>query len=583
MKNTILTFINVVVLAAVLTTVYHFYLIELDSKIEINCDYEYSVMTNTLSLSCDVEDEDIIISDDYPLSLYLFDDSDLIIFENQLNIGINEFEIGDLENNSLYSVSVEGFDLIAETYTSTIYSEFNFSTVREGIIVPEYIFTENFITDTEYHFYIDVIDLDNCVTSVDISLYNNSDELIMTQNYTVLDNIDFSFTELNPSYEYSINIEINYIINDYDQLDTILIPGEFTTLDTKVSPSAELSNVYSDNVNLSFGLDTSDNDATNVLYTVELIDIDNYVLYSEISSSNEITLDVNEISGSYYISIKASYLLSGNTYTDIELATYNIYSNELSNFFILPSIEVVDTSLPLSNYDDYANYIFTFFNEGISEFSINCVAPVNCSELVLNSEYSSIPFEVTDFVHAYNDINIISYSYTSTELSVTVGKEYSIEDMGLVDQEVDTILNLIITEHMTDYEKILAVHDYVVNNTVYDTICYDDIDACDTDHTAIGVLFDELAVCEGYAHTIDIMLRALQIPTFKISSSSHQWNAVYYDEGWYHLDATWDDPITSNGNNVLNHYYFLINSAELLEEDPTSSHDYLTTLIDFME
>lgn len=583
MKNLFLSFINIVVLAAVLTTVYHSYIVELDNSLVVDCDYEYIVDSNSLLLNCDVKDKDLIISEYHPLSLYLLDNDEMVVLERQLNSGINTFEFNDLDNNSIYSIFVEGFDFVAETYTPTIYSEYNFSTARAGIIVPTYTFTENFVTDTEYHFSIDIIDLDNCVSSVDISLFDNLNELIMTQNYTVLDNLDFSFTELNPNYEYSINIEINYIINDYDQLNKIFVPTEFTTLGTQVSPSAELSNVYNDNVNLSFSLNTYDNDATNVFYTVELVDMNSDVLYSEISSNGEIELDIFSISGSYYISVKVSYLLNGNNYSGVELVTYNIYSNELSNFFLLPSVVVVNTDLPLTSYDDYANYMFTYFNQGLTEFSINCEAPVDCSELVLNDDYSYIPFEVTDFVHAYNDINTISYSYTSTKLNVTVGREYSIEDIGLVDQEVDRILNLIITEPMTDYEKILAVHDYVVNNTVYDTTCYDDINSCDNDHTAIGVLFDEFAVCEGYAHTIDIMLRALQIPTFKISSNTHQWNAVYYDEGWYHLDATWDDPVTNNGNNVLNHDFFLINTVDLLAEDSSSSHDYLTTFLDFME
>ncbi len=583
MKNLFLSFINIVVLAAVLTTVYHSYVVQLDDSLVVDCDHEYVAETNSLLLNCDVKDEDLIISEDHPLSLYLLDTDNLIVIERQLVIGTNAFEINDLDNNSLYSILVEGFEFVTETYTPVIYSEFNFSTVKVGIIVPTYVFTENLVTDTEYHFSIDIIDIDNCASSVDISLYDNSNELIMTQNYTELDNLDFSFTELNPNYEYNVSIEINYVINDYDQLDKIIIPTEFTTLRTQVSPNAELSNVYNDNVNLSFSLDTYDNDATNVFYTIELVDINNDVLYSEVSSNGEIELDVYGISESYYISVKVSYLLNGNTYTGVELVTYNIYSNELSNFFVLPTVMVVNTDLPLTSYDDYANYIFTYFNQGLTDFSITCEAPINCSELVLNDDYSDIPFDVTDFVHAYNDINIISYSYTNTELSVTVGREYSIEEMGLVDQEVDRILNLIITEAMTDYEIILAVHDYVVNNTVYDNICYDDLDSCDNDHTAIGVLFDELAVCEGYAHTIDIMLRALRIPTFKISSNTHQWNAVYYDEGWYHLDATWDDPVTYDGHDVLNHNYFLINSEDLLSEDPSSSHDYLTTFLDFME
>ena len=136
---------------------------------------------------------------------------------------------------------------------------------------------------------------------------------------------------------------------------------------------------------------------------------------------------------------------------------------------------------------------------------------------------------------------------------------------------------------MTDYEKILAVHDYIINNSVYDTDCLDNELTCDNDHTAIGILFDHNAVCEGYAHAVDIMLRALRIPTIKVSSITHQWNAVYYDEAWYHLDATWDDPVTHNGTDLLEHDYFLITSAELETLDDSDSHDFDTQFVNFIE
>lgn len=583
MKKLFLVFVNGVVLVSIVMAVYHFYLVELDNEIIVDCTYEYEVSSNSVLISCDIDDEDLIISDDYPLSLYLYDENDLVVFEQNLESGINNIEIDDLDNNVLYSISVDGYNFITEEYTYTNFSEHNFSTASVDVVIPNYIFTENHISDTEYHFLVEIVDLGECATSVDITLYDDSSDLILTENYTNFDNLDFLFTDLVPSSDYYVDVEINYIINDYNQLSKILFPNEFTTLDILTSPSAELLNVYNDNVNLSFDLIMIDNDATEVLYTIELIDFEDIILYSDVTINSNIVLDVDEISGNYYISIKVSYLLNGIEYTNVELVTYNVYSDELSNFFIIPTVRIVDTELPLTSYDDYASYIFTFLNSGVSEFSIECEAPIDCSELVLNDSYSYIPFEITDLVHAYNDINSISYSYTSTEMNFTVGREYSNADIILVDTEVNNILNEIITESMTEYEKILAVHDYVVNVTVYDTICFEDGSLCDNDHTAIGVFFDELAVCEGYAHAIDIMLRTLQIPTFKMNSDTHQWNAVYYEGAWYHLDATWDDPTTHNGTNILDHTFFLITTAELEAEDSSESHDFATEFVDFME
>ena len=264
------------------------------------------------------------------------------------------------------------------------------------------------------------------------------------------------------------------------------------------------------------------------------------------------------------------------------MAVYSIYNNALSNFFTISTVNIVNTDLPLTSYDDYDDYIYTLFNSGLDEFSIYCEAPVDCSELVLNDLYNRIPFQMADLVHAYYDINEIGFSYSSTVIDFTLSREYSAFEISQVDQEINTILNTIINETMTDHEKVLAVHDYVVNNVVYDEACLNDSNTCDNDHTAIGVLFDGNAVCEGYAHSIDIMLRALRIPTFKISSETHQWNAVYIDDVWYHLDATWDDPVSNNGSNTLTYDFFLVSSVDLLSLDDTGAHTYLTDYVDFI-
>jgi transglutaminase/protease-like cytokinesis protein 3 len=82
---------------------------------------------------------------------------------------------------------------------------------------------------------------------------------------------------------------------------------------------------------------------------------------------------------------------------------------------------------------------------------------------------------------------------------------------------------------------------------------------------------------------MDIFLRALRIPSFRLSSETHQWNVVYYNDKWYHLDATWDDPVTHNGSDILTHTYFLITTEELHILDDSDAHVYSTVYADFIE
>ena len=60
-----------------------------------------------------------------------------------------------------------------------------------------------------------------------------------------------------------------------------------------------------------------------------------------------------------------------------------------------------------------------------------------------------------------------------------------------------------------------------------------------------------------------VFLNRLGLPNFKVSSESHVWNVVYLNNQWLHLDLTWDDPITTNGRDILDHSYFLIDNNKL--------------------
>ena len=77
-----------------------------------------------------------------------------------------------------------------------------------------------------------------------------------------------------------------------------------------------------------------------------------------------------------------------------------------------------------------------------------------------------------------------------------------------------------------------------------------------------------------------IFLSDIGIPNHKISTENHIWNAVYLDNNWYHLDLTWDDPVTSTGENMLIHDYFLITTAQLEQLD-VSQHKYDKTVYGF--
>jgi len=68
-----------------------------------------------------------------------------------------------------------------------------------------------------------------------------------------------------------------------------------------------------------------------------------------------------------------------------------------------------------------------------------------------------------------------------------------------------------------------------------------------------------------------IFLNKMNIINYKISNDEHIWNLVYLDGNWYHLDLTWDDPISDI--NVSRSTYFLI-TTETLEKINDKAHNF---------
>ncbi len=575
--------LNILVLSLISVFVYNILVNDKNNELEVTCISDYVAELNEMNLTCDVLDSGETISNDHPLTIYLYDADEVLLYEQTLSNGENIILFDFLDYNTLYQISIDGYNFIQKEYISNNYFEYVFSTISEGINIPTFILNEVSKSDLTYGFEIELTDIDSIVISILIELYNVDDSLLYNETVTDLENMEFTYEGLASETEYYIKVTALYKINDFNNTAVVVEDYPFTTLRTLLIPSAEISNVINDLTTLSFDLSLNDEDSTNVTYTVELLNLDGSLLDSLVPETTNVLFDVSAITGDYKITVKSSYLFMDITYTDIEILSFNIYNNDYSNFFIIPTLSIVDTSQPLSDYDDYANYIYSYLNEGVSEFTINCTAPVDCTELVNNSLYLGIPFGISNLLHPYYDIRHIGYSFTTTTIVFTTLVNYTQEEIIEVNQAINNILNSIITDEMDDNDKILAIHDYIINTSEYDLDCLENNATCDNDHTAIGILFDYNAVCEGYAHAMDIMLRALKIPSFRLNSDTHQWNVVYYDGGWYHVDPTWDDPITQNGTDKLIHDYFLITTEELNILDTTDAHDFSTEFVDFIE
>ena len=155
---------------------------------------------------------------------------------------------------------------------------------------------------------------------------------------------------------------------------------------------------------------------------------------------------------------------------------------------------------------------------------------------------------------------------------------YSNEEINSIENKISSFEKEYIKSGMNTKDKIKAFHDYLINNSVYDKKRANAIESgndsnTNNSHKATGPLIDGIALCSGYSDAMKIYLDKLGIPNYKISNSNHIWNLVYLDGQWLHLDLTWDDPVTTDGSNILLHKFFLITTSELFKLD-SSGHNF---------
>ncbi|MBQ8540634.1 MAG: hypothetical protein IJ435_04065 [Clostridia bacterium] len=173
--------------------------------------------------------------------------------------------------------------------------------------------------------------------------------------------------------------------------------------------------------------------------------------------------------------------------------------------------------------------------------------------------FSSILFEnpqyyyiVKSFSATLKDAGYIGELYN---LSYTVDSMDEVkETWAEVDKATEEIL-FNISPDMTDFEKIVTVHDYMVNNYVYDL--------ADMDQTYF-ILLKKKGVCIAYAEAFQHVMNVLGIECTVVKSEEmgHTWNMVKLDDRWYHIDVTWDDPRLDRFAQ-MSHEFMLLSESEI--------------------
>ncbi len=114
-----------------------------------------------------------------------------------------------------------------------------------------------------------------------------------------------------------------------------------------------------------------------------------------------------------------------------------------------------------------------------------------------------------------------------------------------------------ISEGMSDYQKELYLHDTLAAHITYV------LDA-ENAHDLYGGLVNGEAVCDGYAKSLQYLLRKAGVQSYIAvgdGGGPHAWNYVLIDGQYYQVDLTWDDQ-----GEELYHAYFNLTDARMGED-----------------
>ena len=290
-----------------------------------------------------------------------------------------------------------------------------------------------------------------------------------------------------------------------------------------------------------------DNELSNKIYNYEqLVDYLEYLVFHQITAPTQIIMefDVDNVQSvlnkafndiKLDSNIKYSGSRKGNIYTiKIEYEEEATQKASLTNLYQqLEGVEQLQDSNRPNSFNDFA------------------IDKLTKSYLVTNSEQLYYIVERGYKPEFDNNFN-------------------SISDVRKLYEEARYILRNIISDDMTEYEKVHAIYDWLVLNVTYDKRLKDYVMGNVKDVRKYrgfymeGVFLDKRAVCDGISKAFVLMCRIEGIEAIRVQgdaidgSYSHAWNKVRIDNMWYIVDATSGGTIVE-GFEIINHKYLFTN------------------------
>lgn len=244
-----------------------------------------------------------------------------------------------------------------------------------------------------------------------------------------------------------------------------------------------------------------------------------------------------------------------------------------------------DVILPLSWNTEGEYDIFTAeekanceaIYQGLMEMSSKITLPYRVTTTVLAKLFKKVIYSSPELFYAES-----SYGYSYTTVSgvkyvVAMAPKYMMTKaeadaaMAYVKTEIEKIAKLC-DKSWSDMEKVLFFHDYLVLHYSYDKRLY--TQGSDyVNYDIYNFLKEGTGVCMAYELMLMSLLDKVGVESSYAENGGHIWNVVKVNDRWYHVDATWDDPIINTTE--YNGFHGLVEHTSFMKSDSYfTAHDY---------
>ena len=290
--------------------------------------------------------------------------------------------------------------------------------------------------------------------------------------------------------------------------------------------------------------------STRKLFGVLLLILALFCLYLTIMNYNDVTTYVNKIVRKY-------------SRNNVIVPDYS----KNHRLYIYKSVSET-TNFEPHNIEDLKKIYYTVLNNGWDTFTFycpydyeNCVTDV---KTIANSKGDEFIVLVNNYVSPYNSYKRYNTTIVDNDtITLTIEKLYTDYEAEKINSVLDNYINRNINLKNITLKDIEKVHDFLINKVTYDTY-YKKGDEITDSNKATGAVLKGVALCSGYTDAFAIALDKLNIPNFKVNSEEHEWNVIYFNNKWSHIDLTWDDDEVNKNNN---RNFFMIDTNTLLKKD----------------